>query len=154
MGWHVDGIKILHCDLSVVESVFTLMEHEFGRETPLAITRGNVHEYLGMTIDFSQPGKGQFSMNDYIKGLVDECPDDLRKGTATTPAANHLFQANVDPNAEKLSTSDAEVYHHLTAKVLYLAKCTCPDLQADVAFLTTRMKSPGIDDYKKLERCI
>ena len=150
----MDGIKILHWDPSVVESVFTLMEHEFGRETPLTITRGNVHEYLGMTIDFSQPGKVQFSMNDYIKDLVDECPDDLRKGTATTLAANHFFQVNVDPNAEKLSTSDAEVYHHLTAKVLYLAKCTCPDLQADVAFLATRMKSPGIDDYKKLGQCI
>ena len=54
-------------------------------------------------------------MNEYVKGLVNECPEDLRKGTAMTTAAIHLFQVN--PMAEKLSASDAEVLI-LTFKLL------------------------------------
>ena len=146
----MNDINISHC-----KSIVTLLEEEFGKGS-LTVTRGDVHEYLGMTIDFSQPSKVQFTMNEYVKGLVkglvDECSEDWRKGTATTPAANHLFQVNLI--AEKLSPSDTKVYHHLTAKLLYLAKHTHPDLQTAIAFLTTIVKSPDIDDYKKLGQCI
>ena len=44
----------------------------------------------------------------------------------------------------------AETFHHLTAKLLYLCKHTRPDLQMAVAFLTTRVQNPDIDDFKKL----
>ena len=54
-------------------------------------------------------------MNEYVKGLVNECPEDLRKGTAMTTAVIHLFQVNA--MAEKLSASDAEVLI-LTFKLL------------------------------------
>ena len=97
----MNDINIPHC-----KSIVTLLEEEFGNGS-LTVTRGDVHEYLGMTIDFCQPSKVQFTMNEYVKGLVkglvDECPEDWRKGTATTPAANHLFQVNLI--AEKLSPS-------------------------------------------------
>ena len=38
------------------------------------------------------------------------------------------------------------------AKVLYLSKQGCPDIQTDVPFLTTRVKAPDLDDWKKLTR--
>jgi hypothetical protein len=55
--WHVDNLKISHVDPSVVKSVIELLQSEFGKEAPLTITRGKVHKYLGMTIDYSIPGK-------------------------------------------------------------------------------------------------
>jgi len=42
----------------------------------------------------------------------------------------------------------------LTAKILYLCKCTRPDLQPTVAFLTTQVTQPNEDDWKKLGRAI
>ena len=33
----------------------------------LSITRGKVHDYLGMTIDYSEPGKVKFKMDDYVE---------------------------------------------------------------------------------------
>jgi hypothetical protein len=33
------------------------LSEEFGKEAPLTITRGKVHEYLGMQLDFTTPGK-------------------------------------------------------------------------------------------------
>ncbi len=71
-------------------------------------------------MDFSNPGKVIFSMIEYIERLVAESPEDLLKGPCATPAANHLFHVN--DKAEPLSKHDAEVYHHLTAMLLYLAQ--------------------------------
>jgi hypothetical protein len=64
------------------------------------------------------------------------------------------MELEVNPDAEKLDDEKAELYHHLTAKLLYLSKRTRPDLQPTVSFLTTRVKQPDVDDYKKLARCM
>jgi len=48
----------------------------------------------------------------------------------------------------------AQLFHHITAKLLYLCKRTQQDIQTVVAFLCTRVKSPDTDDYKKLVRVI
>jgi hypothetical protein len=47
-----------------------------------------------------------------------------------------------------------EKFHTLTAKLLFLSKRARPDLQQAVGFLTTRVKEPDEDDWKKLNRVI
>ena len=64
--WHVDDLKISHESTDVVTDMIDLLEMEFGNEAPLTKTRGKVHEYLGMTIDYSEKGKVKFSMIDYV----------------------------------------------------------------------------------------
>lgn len=44
------------------------------------------------------------------------------------------------------------MFHHYTAKLLFLAKRVWPDVLTAVAYLTTRVKGPNQDDYKKLAR--
>ena len=105
-----------------------------------------------MTIDYSVQGKVSFSMPQYIEDLLLEYPDSIMKGTSTTPAANHLFQTN--ENAEKLGATDAVLFHHLVAKLLYLGKRTRPDLLTAISFLYTRIQNPDVDDFKKLGRCM
>ena len=148
IGWHVDDIKISHCDAEIAENIVGLLDKEYGKEAPLVVTWGKVHEYLRMTVDFSEEGKVKFYMQDYIKALLAEAPEEIMKGSAAMPAANHLFQIN--PVAIKLDMKQAETFHHLMAKLLYLCKCTRPNLQTAVAFLTTRVQNPDIDDFKKL----
>jgi hypothetical protein len=110
-----------------------------------------VHDYLGMTLDYSQKGKVVFKMDDFIDRLLEEVPGDM-DGVSATPAANHLFQVN--KGGVKLDDETAELFHHLVAKLLYLCKRVRPDLHTAVAFLTTRVMGPDVDDYKKLARCI
>ena len=74
------------------------------------------------------------------------------KGPSSAPAANHLF--NVDLECNKLSNEKASRFHHLTAKLLYLSKHAWPDLQTAVSFLMTRVRKPDEDDYKKLGQCL
>ena len=40
----------------------------------LSITRGKLHEYLGMTLDFRNSGELWVNMVDYLKGLLEDFP--------------------------------------------------------------------------------
>ena len=145
--WHVDDLKISHMDRDVVTSIIDMVGAEFGKEAPLTISRGKVHVYLGMTIDFSNDGKVRFSMIGYLDEILNDLPPDM-DGENTTPAASFLF--DVDDDCEKLDADTADFFHHNTAKLLFLCKRARPDVQTAVAFLCTRVKAPDTDDYKKL----
>jgi hypothetical protein len=60
--WHVDDLKISHVEPKTVDDIISKLEQEFGKEAPLSIQRGRVHDYLGMCLDFSSPGKLVVSM--------------------------------------------------------------------------------------------
>jgi hypothetical protein len=81
------------------------------------VARGKVHDYLGIQIDFAEDQKVKMTMYD-----IKETPAELMEGSSVTPAANHLFTVN--PECVKLNDDDAAIYHHLTAKLLYLSKRT------------------------------
>jgi Reverse transcriptase (RNA-dependent DNA polymerase) len=152
IAWYVDDLKISHRDESVVEDVFGSLESEFGREAPLTVTRGKIHNYLGMRIDYSEAGKVQFTMPHMTDEIIKQLPPEYVTGPSVTPAANHLFTVN--PNSKPLSTERADLFHRMTAQLLYLCKRARPDLQTAVSFLTTRVQKPDDDDFKKLARCV
>ena len=148
----MDDLKLSHVETEVLEDILSKLQQKWGKEAPLTVTRGKVHVYLGMTIDYSVDGQVTFKMLDFVDEIVKETPEDLTKGVSTTPAANHLFTTR--DNAQPLSKDDAEMFHHLTAKLLYLGKRARPDLQLTVSFLATRVQSPDIDNWKKLGRSL
>ena len=83
--------------------------------------------------------------------MLTELPEDM-EGTATTPAAEHLFKINETPTY--LDNEDAMFFHHNVAKLPFLCKQARPDIQTAVAFLSTRVKHPDCDDYKKLAQTV
>jgi hypothetical protein len=58
----------------VIDGVIKMFNEKYGKEAPLAVTRGKVHEYLGMTIDYSKEEKVKFTMFDYVQNMLDELP--------------------------------------------------------------------------------
>jgi hypothetical protein len=150
--WHVDDLKISHIDATVVTEIIGKISDVFGNEAPLTIRRGKKHDYLGMELDFTQKGKVVINMEKYIHEILEEAPIDM-EGMANTPAGNHLFQIN-NKNPEKLDRATAEIFHTLVAKLLFVSKRGRPDIQLPVSFLTTRVREPDIDDYRKLSRVI
>ncbi len=70
-----------------------------------------------------------------------------RKRIATA-ATNDLFK--VDEDAMKLDQARAKAFHNITAKGIYVNKKARPDISLSIAFLTTRVKGPDIDDWRKL----
>ena len=145
--WHVDDMKISHVDSRVVDNIINMLEQEFRKEAPLTICHGKIHDYLGMTFDFSIAGKVQICMEEYIKNMLTALPEDM-EGMATTPATEHLFKVNETPTY--LDEKEAMFFHHNVPKLLFLCKQAQPDIQTVVAFLSTRIQHPDRDDYKKL----
>jgi hypothetical protein len=84
VAWHVDDLKISHVSAKVVDNLITDLDSKFGKETPLSKSRGKVHDYLGMTLDFSVPGQVTLTMIDYIKMICMDLPKDM-VGKAATP---------------------------------------------------------------------
>jgi hypothetical protein len=150
--WYVDDLKISHANVFVVDDVVNLVKEELGKDLEVTVRLGKVHDYLGIRFNFTQTGRVTMTMHNYISELINACPDNLMKGTANSPAGNHLF--NVNPDCEKFDKENAVMFHHLTAKLLYLSKRTRPDLLPTMSFLCTRVLNPDVDDWKKLGRCL
>jgi hypothetical protein len=51
-----------------------------------------------------------------------------------------------------LDEETGKVFHNFVAKCLFLTKRARPDIHTAVAFLTTWVKKPDKDDWKKLQR--
>ena len=66
LAWHVDDIKASHKDPKVIDWIIETLQEEYGNEAPLTISRGKVHSYLGMQLDFRKPRKLVVDMSDYI----------------------------------------------------------------------------------------
>ena len=72
--WHVDELKMLHVDSEIVSSVLAGIDAEYGNIVKMTITRGKIHRYLGMTINYYSPVKVIFSIVDYIGNIPDWHP--------------------------------------------------------------------------------
>jgi hypothetical protein len=150
--FHVDDLKISHMKQSVIDDVLDDLNKKFGTsKKPLAATFGDIHDYLGITIDCSEKGKVKSAMYDYLEDVLSDMPDDMR-GTSPTPASDNLF--DVDEESTLLTEKEADFFHRTTARLLFAAKRARPDLQVAVAYLCTRAKYPNQSDYRKLTRVI
>ena len=152
VAWHVDDLKVSHKDENALDEFIGMMEEEFGQETPLTITRGPIHEYLGMTLDFTEKGRVVVKMSNYIKNMLKDALASM-DGHAATPAVTHLFKINTD-NPDLLCKEQKELFVHLVMQGLYLSQRGWPDIRTAISFLCSRLNCPDEDDFKKLTRLI
>ena len=155
--WHVDDLKISHKDKTEVDKFigWAVNKYEDSDITKLKPSRGKIHDYLGITLDYSEPGVVKLYMKDYIRKMLEEFKykHELKEiKRVSTPAADHLFEIN--PSSTKLENQKREEFHTTVAKALFLCKRTRPDLQPTVPFLCTRVQSTDEDDWKKLLRML
>jgi hypothetical protein len=125
----------------------------------MKVARGKVHKYLGMTLDFTTSKTVKVTMLEYVDEIIESwdkaCSelDDGYKAVSgrkriATAAPDDLFK--VDEDAVKLDQARARAFHNITAKGIYVTKRARPDVSLSIAFLTTRVKEPDVDDWRKL----
>jgi Reverse transcriptase (RNA-dependent DNA polymerase) len=154
--WHVDDMKISHKKKEAVDDMVLWLRHKYEEilsdgEGKMTVRRSKVHDYLGMTLDFSAPGEVRVDMADYVKTMiVDFREHDPSDKTAVTPAAEHLFQVRDD--MPKISEKLAKIFHNFAARGLFATKRARPDIHTAISFLTTQVREPDDDDWKKLVR--
>jgi hypothetical protein len=82
MVWHVDNIKMSHDEEEMVTQMITWLKSIYGED--MMVSRGRVHDYLGMTLDFTTKGEVKITMIDYLKKVISDSPEEIT-GTAVTP---------------------------------------------------------------------
>lgn len=142
---HVDDLLIT-CELDeVIDSIYGQLQERYKE---VKIQRGPKVSYLGMTLDFSMPGKAKCTMEGYVADLLRIAGV---SGKASTPALDDLFEIVDSPT---LADELREDFHSTVAKLLYLAKRVRPDLLVSVSFLATRVREPTVQDKGKLDRVL
>jgi hypothetical protein len=140
---YVDDLFVSSKSLEAIVALEDLLINKF---TDITIHSGDIHSYLGMTWDFSFPKSVSITMEAYIYDILELA--DIH-GTVKTPATDKLFNISDSP---PLRGEAAQMFHTLTAKLLYLAKRARPDILLAVSFLTTRVQAPTEEDQSKLRR--
>jgi hypothetical protein len=155
--FHVDDCKLSHRKRKVMDRMIKYLHQEYESifedgSGAMTVSRGKVHKYLGMTLDYTVRGRVKISiMFDHIIEILTTFDKAEPKGggTKSSAAPENLFTVNED--CEKLQPNKAVEFHNLVAKTLYATKrASRPDTCTAIAFLTTRVRARDKDDWTKL----
>jgi hypothetical protein len=148
--FHVDDLKSSHKLKSVDNKFEKWLNSMYGKHGKVTATQGQVHDYLGMELDYRKQGELKINMTKYVKNMLNDFPVKLgKKYVAKTPARDNLF--NLGTGA-KLDTKRSEILHTFVAKGLFLCKRARPDVQQAILVLYTRVRDPNQADWERLMR--
>jgi len=132
--WHVDDLKVSHKDYHEITRFLKYLGDLYGNR--ITVNRGDVHDYLGMDLDYSKKGVLQVSMIKYLKKIFDDFPE-LITSIAATPAGENLFKVRDEADRKVIPEEQARIFHHTVAQLLFLSGRARPDIKTAVKFLTT-----------------
>jgi hypothetical protein len=116
----------------------------------MTVSRGKIHKYLGMTLDYTVFGQVKITMFDYVDEILTAFDEAEPKGGGTKTSASPDSLFKVDESCENLKQDKAVEFQNLVAKTVYSTKRARPDTCTPIAFLTTRVRSPNKEDWNKL----
>jgi hypothetical protein len=124
--FYVDDLKSSHKMKLVNDRFKRWLNQKYGKHSKVTATRGKVHDYLGMELDYSKQGELKINMTKYVENMFKDFPVQLgKKDVAKTPAGDNLF--NLGTGA-KLDMKRLEIFHTFVAKGLFLCKRARPDI--------------------------
>jgi hypothetical protein len=164
--YHVDDLMCSHMDPKVNTQFKKWLNQMYGKHGKVTTIRGDVHDYLGMTFDFSETGKVKIGMIDYMEAMVADFSTVFEpKDTAPTPTAENLFAEGenlfaegenlfAEGKSEELDTDRDAEFHTFVAKGLFACKRARPDIHPTIAVLSTCVQKPNEEDWKRLHRLL
>jgi hypothetical protein len=144
VSWHVDDLKVSHQDPKVMFEFMEWIREQYGKIGEVKVTRGQVHEYLGMKLGYDVQGQVSIDMSDYVKPMLKGFPEEEFKHGSKTPWNENLFK--VDAKSPELSGSVKELFHMVVAQGLFVCKRARLDIAPAIAFLSTRVRNPTEED--------
>ena len=123
----VYACKLSHRRSKVNDQMIKWLRQEYesileDRSGKMTVSRGKVHKYLGMTLDYNVRGQVQITIIDFLDKVLIAFNKVEPKGggTKTSAAPENLFK--VDEYCEKLPHSKTVQFHNLAAKTVYDTK--------------------------------
>jgi hypothetical protein len=153
--FHVYDCKLSHRKKTVMDRMIRYLRQEYESifedgSGAMPVSRGKIHKYLGMTLDYSVPGQVKITMLDYVNEILAAFNNAEPKGGGTKTSAAPDSLLKVVKDCEKLAQAKAVEFHNLVAKNLHANKRARPDTCTSFTFLTTRVREPDKDDWTKL----
>jgi hypothetical protein len=140
--FHVDDCKLSHENTNVMASIFEYLRQEYesifenGSGATMA-SRGKIHKYLGLTLDYTVRGQVKITMFNYVDDILTAFDKAEPKGGGTNTRASPERLFKVDESCEKIKQDKAVEFHNLVSKTLYSTKRAIPDTCTAITFLTT-----------------
>jgi hypothetical protein len=146
IGIHVDDCFISCVVPEILESIVQWFAEEF---EDLNVTRGNVHQFTGMTLDYTEQDKLIVTMKNQIDNLLQKTGT---TGTAVSPAEADLF--TIDATSPTLDNKRKEEFHSIIATISYIAKRIKPECLVVTSMLASRVHCATEQDWSKLDRLL
>ena len=96
--FHVDDCKLSHKSTKVMDDMIKWLRQEYKSifedgSGKMAMSRGKVHEYLGMTLDYTKCGQVKVTMYKYLNKIMTafDKVDPKATGMKTSAAQTNLF---------------------------------------------------------------
>ena len=115
--------------------------------------RGKRHDYLGMWIYYLIPREVHISMEEYMRVVLDGFLEDITE-TPEIPAASNLFNVRNDNKRELFDKTRDQAFHNAVAQLLFTGIRCRKYTQTAIVFLTTIVRKPDEDKWKKLRRLL
>ena len=145
VSWNMDDLKSSFVDPKVNDKFLQWIR----QLSEVKMTQCPLHDYLGMTLDYSVPGQVSINMSHYVKKMVKEFPQENLKGASVaSPWNGNLFKVQHD--SVPLENEQAELFHTMTMQGLFLCKHGHLDIAPAIAYLTTWVQKPNHADWTKL----
>ena len=133
--FHVDDLMLSHINPKINDEFGKWLQLKYGKHNEVKAHHGKLHDYLGMVFDFNEKGKVKIDMSEYVKNMLEDFPEKLNSSDIVAmPATDNLFNHG---QGKKLDKADAEAFHMMVAKALFLCKHARQDIQPMVAVLCT-----------------
>jgi hypothetical protein len=145
--FHVYDCKLSHRKTMVMDSMVDYLRQEYESifeegSGAMTVSRGKIHKYLGMTLDYTICGQVKIIMFAYVDHILFAFDKAEPKGGSrrSSTAPESIFK--VDESCEKLKEVKAVEFQNLVAKTLYATKRARPDTCTAMALLITRVRAP------------
>ena len=134
----------------MVDSILKVMSDHFGK---LVVSRGDEHDLLGMKIKIDRKEKKvMIDMREQLNEAFEMFEGDI-EANVLTPANKNLFKT-FDGESKELDNVKSDIFHSVTAKLLFIMKRGRPDIETTISYLMTRVSKSNEKDWEKLKRCL
>ena len=69
--WHVDELKVSHSDKGAVDAFIEWTKETYEYVKQIKPSRGKIHDYLSMTLDYTASGEVKLYTKEYIDKIIE-----------------------------------------------------------------------------------
>jgi hypothetical protein len=138
--FHVDDCKLSHRKKTIMDRMIGYLWQEYesifkDESGAMTVSRGKIHKYLGMTLDYSAAGKVKIIMFDYVNDILAAFDKAKPRNGGTKASAAPAILFKVDEDCEKIAQAKAVEFYNMVEKTFYVTRRARPDICTKITFL-------------------